>query len=207
MSYANFPPSFFEMFQTLNSRLDKLERSARFTAPAIATASTAPRQGDIYYDTTTTTMKYWNGSAWVELADGNVGTTQTSAQGTLTATGLTYSSNPSTVKSVRIGKSLIANIQINCSTITNFGTGGYTFQLPAGTPNLIAQQAMVGSIEQTGGVHYPIYATLEGAGTTLTLWYLQITGSNTALQPLTATAPVTLATTSNIYINLIALVA
>jgi hypothetical protein len=57
MSYANLPPSFFQMFQQLNDRLEKLERSARFTAPNVATDPTNPRPGDIWLNTTSNTLK------------------------------------------------------------------------------------------------------------------------------------------------------
>jgi len=57
MSFANLPASFFELFQTINTRLDRLERSGRFTAPVVATDPTNPRPGDIWLNTTSNTLK------------------------------------------------------------------------------------------------------------------------------------------------------
>lgn len=57
MSFANIPSSLFQMFQDIKDRLDKLERSGRFTAPNVATDPTNPRPGDIWLNTTSNTLK------------------------------------------------------------------------------------------------------------------------------------------------------
>jgi hypothetical protein len=57
MSFVNLPPSLYEFFQTINTRLDRLERSARLTAPNVATDPTNPRPGDIWLNTTSNTLK------------------------------------------------------------------------------------------------------------------------------------------------------
>lgn len=45
------------MFSEIKDRLDKLERSTRFTAPNVATDPTNPRPGDIWLNTTSNTLK------------------------------------------------------------------------------------------------------------------------------------------------------
>jgi len=57
MSFVNLPPSLYEFFQVINTRLDRLERSGRFTAPNVATDPTNPRPGDIWLNTTSNTLK------------------------------------------------------------------------------------------------------------------------------------------------------
>jgi hypothetical protein len=45
------------MFQDIKNRLDKLERSNRFTAPNVTASPSLPRPGDIWLDTTSNTLK------------------------------------------------------------------------------------------------------------------------------------------------------
>jgi hypothetical protein len=57
MTYPNLPTTYYELFRTINDRLEKLERSVRFNAPNVATDPTAPRAGDIWLNTTSNTLK------------------------------------------------------------------------------------------------------------------------------------------------------
>jgi hypothetical protein len=57
VSFVNLPDSLFKMFSDIRDRLDKLERSNRFTAPNVATDPTNPRPGDIWLNTTSNTLK------------------------------------------------------------------------------------------------------------------------------------------------------
>ena len=70
MAYINQPPSLKQMFADIDARLRKLENAQRFTAPVVDFATntpTNPRQGDIFYDTNSQRLVYWNGSAWYKL--------------------------------------------------------------------------------------------------------------------------------------------
>ena len=70
MGYINQAPSLKQMFDNLDSRLRLLETAVRFTAPSLnfATSTPAnPRQGDIFYDTNSDRLVYWDGSAWYKL--------------------------------------------------------------------------------------------------------------------------------------------
>jgi hypothetical protein len=70
MGYINQAPSLKQMFDNLDSRLRLLETAVRFTAPSVnfATSTPAnPRQGDIFYDTNSDRLVYWDGSAWYKL--------------------------------------------------------------------------------------------------------------------------------------------
>ena len=57
MGYINLPPSLKVLFDGLHHRLDKLEMSQRFTAPSVATDPSNPRNGDIWLNTTSNTLK------------------------------------------------------------------------------------------------------------------------------------------------------
>jgi hypothetical protein len=70
MAYINQPPELKTMFQEIYNRLAKLETAQRFTAPSVNFATstpTNPRVGDLFYDTNSQRIVYWNGTAWFKL--------------------------------------------------------------------------------------------------------------------------------------------
>jgi hypothetical protein len=70
MAYINQPPDLRVIFNDIYQRLQKLETAVRFTAPNVNFATntpTNPRVGDIFYDTNSNRIKYWNGSAFITL--------------------------------------------------------------------------------------------------------------------------------------------
>jgi hypothetical protein len=70
MGYINQPPDLHVFFSDIEARLRKLETAQRFTAPVVnfSTATPSnPRQGDIFYDTNSQRLVYWNGSGWYKL--------------------------------------------------------------------------------------------------------------------------------------------
>ena len=70
MPYINQPPDLFALFQAVYDRLRKLETAQRFTAPNVnfdTDMPTNPRVGDIYYDTHSERLVYWNGTVWHKL--------------------------------------------------------------------------------------------------------------------------------------------
>ena len=70
MAYINQPPSLKQMFADIDARLRKLENAQRFTAPSVnfdTNTPTNPRVGDIFYDTDSDRLVYWDGSSWHKL--------------------------------------------------------------------------------------------------------------------------------------------
>ena len=70
MPFINLPPVVSEMFWDLDRRIRSLETSFRFNAPNIdfsTNTPTNPRTGDLYYDTNSQRLVYWNGTAWQKL--------------------------------------------------------------------------------------------------------------------------------------------
>jgi len=205
MPYINQPPDLFQTFQAIYDRLRKLETAVRFTAPDVATLPTYPRTGDIVYNNTTELMQYWNGTAWVEIADNNLSTSLTTVNATLKTVNnnLTFTGNPCTVTSQRIGKMVTAFASIVGTTVTNWGTGQIYFQLPVGFPTFASQVVAAGSITD-GGVTYTIFGVIAQGDNKMYLWHPT---SNGGSDTVTHNKPATLDATSTILINGVALIA
>lgn len=70
MAYINQPPDLRTLFADLDSRLRKLETAVRFTAPNVdfsTSTPTNPRVGDIFFDTNTNLLKYYDGTTFVTI--------------------------------------------------------------------------------------------------------------------------------------------
>jgi hypothetical protein len=70
MAYINQPDDLRRIFQDLDNRLRKIETATRFTAPNVnflTDEPSNPRTGDIFYDTNSQRLVYWNGTAWYKL--------------------------------------------------------------------------------------------------------------------------------------------
>lgn len=57
MPYVNFPPALRDLFTRLDDRINKLETAGRFTVPVVATDPAYPRNGDMWINSTTNTLK------------------------------------------------------------------------------------------------------------------------------------------------------
>ena len=70
MAYINQPPDLRQLFTDLDTRLRKLETAVRFTAPnydfSTGTPSN-PRVGDIFFDTDSNLLKYYDGTTFVTI--------------------------------------------------------------------------------------------------------------------------------------------
>jgi hypothetical protein len=208
MAYINQPADLRIMFADLDNRLRKLETAVRFTAPNYdftPTPPANPRIGDIFYDTDATLLKYWNGTAWIEIADNNVSTTITNLPTTIQSTdnNMVYTGNPCDIEVQRIGKMITANATITCTNITNFGTGQIYIDIPAGIPNRSHDLAAGGYLVD-GGTTYTIFATLGATANKMYLWHPT---SNGGSDTVTHNKPTVLDTTSVITITGVALLA
>lgn len=198
MAFINIPPVVSELFWGLENRVRRLETAYRFNAPNLNFATntpTNPRRGDIYYDYNIDVLKYWNGSAWVEIGDSLYGTSIISFTSTWSGTGLTYTGTPALGKYQRIGKCINYEIQITCTNVTNFGTGQYSLTLPTGlAPGYHYQQ--IGGLHKATD-HYIILGDLEPASTTFKLWHPTANGAQDIFS---YNKPTTLTTASYFYI-------
>jgi hypothetical protein len=177
MGYINQAPALKQMFDTIDARLRLLETAVRFTAPDVTTEPTYPRVADIIYDNTTDQMKYWNGTEWVVFADDYLGVPKIAFTSTWTGTGLAYTGTPATGYYSRVGKMIFFTIQVNCTTVTNFGTGNYSLTLPAGlTPS--NHNLVDGGLHHTAtGDHYMLSMDIVPSTLTAELYYPQANGT------------------------------
>ena len=179
----------------LDQRLRKLETAQRLTAPNVnfsTSTPTNPRIGDMYYDTYGLYLKYWNGTAWIEIADDNLGTPRLSYTPTWSGTGLAFTGTPATGTYIRVGKMVFYNIQVNCATVTNFGTGQYSITLPTGLAPATSFQHLGGL--HKGADHYTLLADLGASSTSITLYHPTANGSQDIFshnKPTTLTTSVT----------------
>jgi hypothetical protein len=70
MAYINQPPDLRVLFATLDQRLRKLELAQRFTAPNVDFSTSTPsnpRIGDIFFDTDSGDLKYYDGTNFITL--------------------------------------------------------------------------------------------------------------------------------------------
>ena len=208
MAYINQPFDMHRFFKDIDQRLQKLETAQRLTAPNVNFATntpTNPRVGDMFYDTSASLLKYWNGSAWVEIADDNLSTTVNNFSTTIQSTNnnMIYTGTPCDIEVQRIGKMITANATITCTNITNFGTGQIYFDMPAGIPNR-SQDLAAGGFLVDGGTTYTIFGTLGATDNKMYLWHPT---SNGASDILDYNSPAVLDTTSVITITGVALLA
>lgn len=177
MGYINQTPALKQMFDTIDARLRLLETAVRFTAPDVSTEPTYPRVADIIYDNTTDQMKYWNGTEWVVFADDYLGVPKVAFNSTWTGTGLAYTGTPATGYYSRVGKMIFFTIQVNCTNVTNFGTGNYSLTLPSGL--LPSNHNLVdGGLHHTAtGDHYMLSMDIVPGTLTAELYYPQANGT------------------------------
>ena len=209
MGYINHQPDLQKYFGDIDARLRLLETAVRFTAPNVDFATntpTNPRVGDQYYDTDAELMKYWNGYAWVELADNNLATTivaTTSAVLKTVNNNIVYTGQPVLLESQRIGKMITAYVEITGTTVTNWGTGQIYFELPAGFPTFAHEVVASGALKD-GGTTYTIFGVIAEGDNKMYLWHPTSNGGSDAV---TYNKPAVLDSTSTIGINGVALIA
>jgi hypothetical protein len=195
MAYINQPFDLRMIMSDLDQRLRKLETAQRLTAPNVnfnTSTPTNPRIGDMYYDTYGLYLKYWNGTAWIEIADDNLGTPRLSYTPTWSGTGLAFTGTPATGTYIRVGKMVFYNIQVACTNVTNFGTGQYSITLPTGLAPATSFQHLGGL--HKGANHYTLLADLGASSTSITLYHPTANGSQDIFshnKPTTLTTSVT----------------
>jgi hypothetical protein len=162
--------------------------------------------GDIIFDNSDDLMKYWNGTAWVEFADNNLGTSilvTTNATLKTVNNNIAFTGQPLTIESQRIGKMITAYAEIVGTTITDWGTGQIYFQLPAGFPTF-AHQVIAGGAIIDNSTTYTIFGVIAQGDNKM---YLFSPTSNGGSAIVDYNSPAVLDSTSTIVINGVALIA
>lgn len=207
MAYINQPPDLRVIMNDIYNRLNKLETAQRFTAPNVdfgTSTPTNPRIGDIFYDSNDDLLKYWNGTAWVQIADNNISPLITTVNPTLHTTGTapTYTGTPVTVEGERVGKMLTAYAEILGTTVTNWGTGQIYFTLPVGFPTFAHDVVAAGYITDNGNT-YSIFGILAQGTSNMYLWHPT---SNGGSDTVTYNKPTVLDSTSKLILNGVAII-
>jgi hypothetical protein len=134
-------------------------------------------------------------------ADGPVGTPELESYTPVMAgTGLTFTSAPASGNFTRYGRNISFSIQVDCATISNFGSGNYQVTLPV-LPESGVAYSFTGTLDLAGGfsgaVHV-IHGQNELGSATIRLFF---SGTNGLRTNVTGAAPVTLTTNSRLYIS------
>lgn len=200
MPYINLPPTVSELFWELEKRVMRLETAFRFNAPNInfnTSTPTNPRVGDIFYDTFNYQMKYWNGTAWIVIADNNLGTPVVSFISTWSGTGLAYTGTPAIGQYSRFGKMINFYILVTLTNVTNFGTGAYSLTLPSGFPSQMHAVVNGGLHDTSSNNHLNLLGDLEPTSQTIELYYPTSNGVNDRFD---YNSPLNLATNDYFYV-------
>ena len=208
MAYINQPPDIRQLFAALDDRLRKLETAVRFTAPGVnfsTSTPTNPRTGDIFYDSAANLLKYYNGSAFIQLADNNVSTTVTQSLTTLQSTNnnMVFTGTPCDFEFQRVGKNITVNAYVTFTNVSNFGTGQIYLNIPGGIPNRTHDLAASGFLTD-GGNTYTIFGLLAATDNKMYLWHPTSNGGSDILDH---NSPAVLDATSVINITGVALLA
>jgi hypothetical protein len=208
MAYINQPFDLHRFFKDIDQRLQKLETAQRLTAPNVDFATstpTNPRIGDLFYDTDADLLKYWNGSAWIEIADNNLSPTIIFTNPVLKTTNsnITYTGNPVTVEGERVGKMLTAYAEILGTTVTSWGTGQIYFTLPGSFPTFEHDVVAPGYITDNGNT-YTIFGLLAEGSSDMYLWSPTSNGGSAIVDH---NSPTVLDSTSKLILNGVAIIA
>jgi hypothetical protein len=208
MAYINQPFDLRMIMSDLDQRLRKLETAQRLTAPNVdfdTSTPTNPRIGDMYYDTDATLLKYWNGTAFIEIADNNLSPTIITTNPVLKTTNnnIVYTGTPVTVEGERVGKMLTAYAEILGTTVTNWGTGQIYFTLPVGFPTFEHDVIAPGYISD-GGNTYTIFGILAAGSSNMYLWSPTSNGGSAIVDH---NSPTVLDATSKLVLNGVAIIA
>jgi hypothetical protein len=208
MAYINQPFDLRMIMSDIDQRLRKLETAQRLTAPNVdfdTSTPTNPRVGDMYYDTYADLLKYWNGTAWIEIADNNLSPTIITTNPVLKTTNnnIVYTGTPVTVEGERVGKMLTAYAEILGTTVTSWGTGQIYFTLPAGFPTFEHDVIAPGYISD-GGNTYTIFGILAEGSSDMYLWSPTSNGGSDIVD---YNSPTVLDATSKLILNGVAIIA
>jgi hypothetical protein len=203
MPYINLPPVASELFWDLDRRIRALETAFRFNMPNVnfnTSIPTNPRTGDLYYDTYAQQVTYWNGIEWVVLSDDNLGVPVVPFTSTWSGTGLAYTGTPTSAQYSRVGKMITFYIKVNCTTVTNFGTGQYHLTLPfAPFNNFVFRNG--GLHDTSANVHYSILGDSHAGSTDIELLYSRSQGSHVEDSAFDHNSPLNLATADFFYLS------
>lgn len=128
--------------------LEKQAATAKGSYAALPCTSTTrpanPNTGQEIYETDTGNMSVWSGSAWETMVHEGLWTTYTPSW-TTTGTAPAFGTATVNGRYCKIGRQVTVSIWIDFSSSSTFGTGAWTFSLPAAAPANTAQVNWMGA--------------------------------------------------------------
>ena len=118
----------------------------------------------------------------------------------LSATGLTFTGTPTSGRFSRYGRNIFFSIQIDCTNVTNFGSGNIQVTLPV-LPDGIAASSFSGMIDVSNGFSGNVHQIFAQNALSSAVIRLFTVGTNGLRTAVTGTAPATLTTNTRIYIT------
>ena len=107
------------------------------------------------------------------------------------ATNLAYTGTPATGSYIKIGNFVVVQIDVNFTTVTNFGTGQYSLTLPfASKYHTDVYGGSIHDITNQGIDHYSLKGHLVPGSTTFTIWDM---ASSSKDEPFDSNSPFNLA--------------
>lgn len=103
------------------------------------------------------------------LKASNLSTTRVTYTSTWSGTGLAYTGTPTVSSYILFGTLCHFRIRVNCTTVTNFGTGQYSLTLPF--PPQDDYVFRDGGIHANTGSHYALMGDAEQGELTMSLWH------------------------------------
>lgn len=103
------------------------------------------------------------------LKASNLSTTRVTYTSTWSGTGLAYTGTPTVSSYILFGTLCHFRIRVNCTTVTNFGTGQYSLTLPF--PPQDDYVFRDGGIHANTGSHYALMADAEQGELIMSLWH------------------------------------
>jgi hypothetical protein len=169
-------------------------------------------EGSLYYTATGVFSSYspgYPGVDWVlaaeKGADGadadlDTGTTTiVTYNPSWTGTGLSYTGTPATGSYIKIGNLVTIQIDVIFTTVTNFGTGGYSLTLPfASKYHTDVYGGSVHKVTNQGTDHYSLKGHLVPASSSFTLWAI---GSSAADQVFNNNTPANIDTDDKFHMS------
>ena len=114
-------------------------------------------------------------------------------------TGLVFTGTPATGFYIKIGNLVIVQIDVSLSTVTNFGTGGYSLTLPINSKyHTDVYGGSIHNIVNQGIDHYSIKGHLTEGSTIMTLWNI---GSSAKDEVFDHNSPFVLETTDKFHMS------
>ena len=114
-------------------------------------------------------------------------------------TGLTFTGTPATGSYIKIGNIVLIQVEVNFTSVSNFGSGQYYLTLPFNSKyHTDVYGGSIHKITNQGIDHYSIKGHLSDGSSTFSIWAI---GSNASDEQFNHQAPINLATADKFHMS------